>query len=227
MKNIKLSGTGIGTSFVFLLLLVLVNGLLGRGQMFVYSSSQFRTLLDINPTQQSPLTSLLDIGAGDGSVTDRMSKVFKNIFVTEMSPTMRWRLSRKGYTVLDTNDWGNRSFDVITCLNVLDRCEKPISLLKQIRRHLNPEHGRLIVSLVLPLNQYFEYNSDHYPDEFLRLDSDQIEEQINQLSSRIFQSLGYRLKKFTRLPYLCEGDLERSYYFLFDYLFVFDIDRLL
>lgn len=202
------------------------NGLIGRGQMFVYSSSQFRTLLDIDSRKLSPFNSLLDIGAADGSVTERMSTIFNEIYVTEMSNMMRWRLSRKGYTVLDIDEWGNRTFDVITCLNVLDRCEKPISLLKQIRRHLNRENGRLIVGLVLPLNQYFEYNANHRPEEFLEIDAHTAEEQINQLLKRVFQPLGYRLKKFTRLPYLCEGDLERSYYFLFDYLFVFDIDRL-
>lgn len=194
--------------------------------MFVYSSSQFRTLLDIDSRKLSPFNSLLDIGAADGSVTERMSTIFNEIYVTEMSNMMRWRLSRKGYTVLDIDEWGNRTFDVITCLNVLDRCEKPISLLKQIRRHLNRENGRLIVGLVLPLNQYFEYNANHRPEEFLEIDAHTAEEQINQLLKRVFQPLGYRLKKFTRLPYLCEGDLERSYYFLFDYLFVFDIDRL-
>lgn len=193
--------------------------------MFVYSRSQFRNLLDFDTNRKEiELTSLLDVGAGDGSVTERMSNLFRHVYVTEMSPIMRWRLSTRGFTVLDTNQWGNETFDVITCLNVLDRCQKPLSLLKQIRQHLKP-NGRLILSVVLPLRQYFEYNDNHYPDEYLRIEGDQPEKQINYLLIHILQPLGYRLKKFTRLPYLCEGDLEKSYYFLSDYLFVLEINH--
>ena len=195
------------------------NGLLGRGQMFVYSSSQFQTLLDF----ESPLSTLLDIGAADGSVTKRMSSLFKKVYVTELSPTMQWRLATLGYTVLDSNHWGDLKFDVITCLNVLDRCEKPLTLLKQIHNHLTPQTGRLILSLVLPFKPYFEYNKNHRPNEFLQIHGHTPEEQINDLISNIFQPLGFQLKKLTRLPYLSEGDIERSYYFLFDYLFVFEM----
>ena len=94
--------------------------------MFVYSSKQFQNLIDL----QLPLTTLLDIGAGDGSVTERMSSLFERVYVTELSPTMQWRLSSSGYTVLDIDHWGERKFDVITCLNVLDRCEKTFDITK-------------------------------------------------------------------------------------------------
>ena len=191
--------------------------------MFVYSTSQFKTLLDFESDKESPYTSLLDIGAGDGSITERMSSLFKKVYVTELSPAMQWRLSTYGYTVLDTNNWGNIKFDVITCLNVLDRCEKPLTLLKQIHQYLNPQHGRLILSIVLPFKPYFEYNYNHLPNETLPIEGDLVEEQINSLLKNIFQPLGFNLKKFTRLPYLCEGDIEKSYYFLFDYLFVFEL----
>jgi len=107
------------------------NGLIGRGRMFVYSTAQFKTLLDIDHNQQSQLSSLLDIGAGDGSVTKRMASLFKKVYTTEMSSIMQWRLSSYGYTILDTDQWRDLKFDVITCLNVLDRCEKPLSLLKK------------------------------------------------------------------------------------------------
>jgi hypothetical protein len=201
----------------------LANGLMGRGRMFVFSQAQFRTLLDIDHDRSSTLTSLLDIGAADGSVTERMSPLFKQTYVTEMSPSMRWRLSSKGYTVLPTDQWNNMTFDVITCLNVLDRCDKPLTLLRQIYQHLAQVHGRLVISLVLPFKQYFEYNRDHYPDEFIDIQGSTVAEQINYLVSNVFHPVGFRLKKLARLPYLCEGDLERSYYFLSDYVFVFDI----
>ena len=47
---------------------------------------------------QSQYTNMLDIGAGDGSVTDQMKAMFASrVSVTEMSPTMRRSLRRKGY----------------------------------------------------------------------------------------------------------------------------------
>ncbi|CAF2404073.1 unnamed protein product [Rotaria sp. Silwood2] len=199
------------------------NGLIGRGRMFVYSTAQFKTLLDIESHEESPFNTLLDIGAGDGSVTERMSSLFKQVYVTELSSTMQWRLSTYGYTVLNTDHWENLTFDVITCLNVLDRCEKPLALLKKLRKHLNPKTGRLIISLVLPFQPYFEYSNNHHPNESIEIEGDSPEEQINSFLINIFQPLGFRLKKLTRLPYLCEGDIERSYYFLFDYLFVLEM----
>ncbi|CAF2045488.1 unnamed protein product [Rotaria magnacalcarata] len=200
------------------------NGLIGRGRMFVYSTNQFKTLLGLDNNSQFKFKSLLDIGAGDGSVTRRMASLFEKVYATEMSKVMQWSLSTCGYEVLDIDQWGDIKFDVITCLNVLDRCEKPLSLLKNIREHTNPNHGRVIMSLVLPFKPYFEYSKDHLPDESIHIEGRLPEEQINEIVSNIFQPLGFRVKKITRLPYLCEGDMERSYYFLSDYIFVLEIN---
>jgi len=46
-------------------------------------------------------------------------------------------------------------FDVITCLNLLDRCDKPLSLLRELKASLSPG-GRVVVALVLPFNPYVE-----------------------------------------------------------------------
>lgn len=205
--------------------MIVANGLIGRGRMFVYSTAQFKQLLDFEPDQPYPLESLLDIGAGDGAVTERMAPLFSKVYATEMSAIMQWRLSSSGFTVLDLEQWGDLKFDVISCLNVLDRCEKPLTLLKTIREHLNPHHGRLVIGLVLPFKPYCEYNKDHHPNEFIRIEGRLPEEQINELVRTVFQPLGFHLRKFTRLPYLCEGDLEQSYYYLSDYIFVFGINR--
>lgn len=199
------------------------NGLLGRGRMFVYSREQFRKLLGFENEQVNKFRSLLDIGAADGAVTERMSQLFEQVYVTEMSSIMQWRLSNCGFTILDIEDWADTKFDVISCLNVLDRCEKPLSLLKKIRDHLNPVQGQLIIALVLPFRAYCEYNHDHLPNEAIHLDGRVPEEQINELMRTVFEPLGFFLKKLTRLPYLCEGDLEQSFYFLSDYIFVLGV----
>ena len=45
--------------------------------------------------------------------------------------------------------------------------------------------------------------------------------QINYLIDELFEPLGFDLLKFTRLPYLCEGNMQQSFYYLHDYVFVF------
>ena len=62
--------------------------------MFVFSSKHLSLLLpSVSPTL------VLDIGSGDGQVTDKMREVLevKSIHVTEMSGVMQRTLRKKGY----------------------------------------------------------------------------------------------------------------------------------
>ena len=45
---------------------------------------------------------------------------------------------------------------MIACLNLLDRCDKPLTLLSDIKETLHPETGRLIVAVVLPFRPLVE-----------------------------------------------------------------------
>jgi len=56
----------------------------------------------------------------------------------------------------DPNDVVARHYDVISCLNLLDRCERPLTLLRQIRASLTPSTGRLVLAVVLPFSSYVE-----------------------------------------------------------------------
>ncbi len=38
------------------------------------------------------------LGAGDGRVTMKMAPMFEEIYVTEISPVMRWRLRQANFT---------------------------------------------------------------------------------------------------------------------------------
>lgn len=62
--------------------------------------------------------------------------------------------------VLDVTEWssGDTKYDVISCLNVLDRCEKPLSLLNQIKSSLKPD-GIAVISFVIPFNPYVEFGN--------------------------------------------------------------------
>ncbi len=55
----------------------------------VYSSVISTTATFSNPSL---------LGAGDGRVTMKMAPMFEEIYVTEISPVMRWRLRQANFT---------------------------------------------------------------------------------------------------------------------------------
>ncbi|XP_062860108.1 methyltransferase-like protein 9 [Trichomycterus rosablanca] len=198
-----------------------INGFLGRGSMFVFSEEQFHLLLQIHPHWRAER--LLDLGAGDGAVTDIMGPHFREIYATEVSPPMRWQLQRKKYRLLEIDEWQNTGFqfDVISCLNLLDRCDEPLQMLRDIKKALVPGTGRLILAVVLPFQPYVEAGGRWVrPTEWIQLTGGTWEEQVTNLSEVIFREVGLEMEAVTRLPYLCEGDMSQDYYVLDDAVFV-------
>ncbi|KAF7256435.1 hypothetical protein EG68_06030 [Paragonimus skrjabini miyazakii] len=199
-----------------------INGLLRRGSMFVLSSRQFATLLDLS--EDTKLDVLLDIGAGDGMVTSKMAPFFRQVHVTELSRPMQWRLAEHGFSVIEADSWYKQPvssetesvrYDVVSCLNVLDRCETPLTILQNIGHVLKPNSGRLVLGIVLPLKQYVESTADHHATEILNVsDSPVWEIQLNSLVSAVLAPLQFELIRWTRVPYLCEGDFSQSFYYL-------------
>ena len=63
------------------------------------------------------------------------------------------------FSVLGLDEWhaDNRTYDVISCLNLLDRCDKPSTLLRNIRNSLTPNTGRLILAFVIPFRPFVEF----------------------------------------------------------------------
>ncbi|CAG2171382.1 unnamed protein product [Oppiella nova] len=231
-----------------------VNGLLGRGSMFVFSDKQFRALLgdhllmtdsNMYSSSSEPLIDiigsdsndsvdtnagadrvLIDLGAGDGKITEIMSKYFHKTYTTEISPVMRKILLKKGFNVLEVEEWCQTGlqYDVISCLNVLDRCDKPLSMLAHMRSALRPKTGLIVLALVLPFSQYVEVNdnhrADHRPSEVLAIDGHTFEEQLVSFVANVLAPNGLQVVKWSKLPYLCEGDLELTYYWLYDVVLV-------
>ena len=76
---------------------IFISSLLEKGKMFVFSQEQLSRLLSSVSTNSPPL--ILDIGSGDGYVTDKLKHVLKvpTVHVTEMSSVMRRVLRRRGY----------------------------------------------------------------------------------------------------------------------------------
>ncbi|XP_033105106.1 methyltransferase-like protein 9 [Anneissia japonica] len=197
-----------------------INGLLQRGSMFVCSSEQFRTLASIDKNWKA--SSMLDLGAGDGMVTKYLAPHFQEVIVTEMSTTMQWRLQEKGYKVVGVDEWANRTYDMISCLNLIDRCDKPITLLHNIHKALNPG-GIVILAVVIPYRPFVEFGSSkNCPSEYMEVEGKTWEEQAQSLITEYFIPAGFKLRSFTRVPYLCEGDMHNPFYVLSDALFVLE-----
>ncbi|TPP45681.1 DREV methyltransferase family protein [Leishmania donovani] len=218
-------------------------GMAGRGMMFVYSTEQIRRLL--RPPQAplvSPLPpdfqfdSLLDIGAGDGGVTANIAPLFKKVYVTEFSASMRWRLRRRGYEVLPHDDpfhmntaerlLDRRYFDVIACNNVLDRADMPETLLREMRDSLKP-NGLLVLAVVLPWCPFVEDGPrQKRPSEILPMQGGEccrgasFEQSMSKLVENVLVPMGFEVVRWTRLPYLCEGNLRIEYAVLNDAVFI-------
>ncbi|XP_047026930.1 protein-L-histidine N-pros-methyltransferase [Helicoverpa zea] len=197
-----------------------INGWLGRGSMFVLSEAQARALLRVTG-HGIGAGALVDVGAGDGEVSRRFAHIYPHNYATEISASMRKTLAEKGYKLLDTEKWHHyRQFDCICMLNLLDRCSKPKTMLKQARDALAPG-GVLMLALVLPYKPYVEVTSDHKPEERLPIEGLYFEDQLTAFVKFMREEAGFELVSWSRAPYLCEGDFAQAYYWLDDSVYVF------
>ena len=215
-----------------------LHALLDRGGMFVLSSEMYRKMLDFDEKEENfkKFKNIADLGAGDGNVSKRVARALnlshKSIKVTDVSPTMKYRLKEKGFTVVDENNWHKsaseneiylESFDAIFMLNLLDRCEKPYSMLELAHKTLNKDHGRLIVSLVFPIRQSIEWRKNRKPDESIYIDKKlPLERQISLFLREVMAPSGFSLIKFSKVPYLSEGDIKNPFYELVNIVMVFE-----
>ncbi|KAJ1349972.1 Methyltransferase-like protein 9, variant 2 [Parelaphostrongylus tenuis] len=107
-----------------------INGILNRGTMFLFSTKQLRDLLSI-PAEWNPANKrVLDLGAGDGSITEKLASFYGTIHTTEISQVMEWQLRSKNFILEDVEAWSSSllKFDLISVLNLLDS-SSPVELL--------------------------------------------------------------------------------------------------
>lgn len=195
-----------------------INGMLNRGSMFVFSKEQFLKMTKLEANTK--LDSMLDLGAGDGKPTQSMSCFFTEIFTTEVSAPMRKSLGQKGFKVLEIDNWLKPGgYDLISALNLFDRCDKPIGIVADIHTSLKPG-GFFLVALVLPFKPYVESVPSHKPSEKMDITGETFEAQV-EAAVAMFEGIGFKLESWARVPYLCEGDLNRPIYHLNNALMMF------
>ena len=212
------------------------NALTFRGGMFVLSKENAERLLAGAAEATSPPSSATsgllphydrwcDIGAGDGGVTARYAHMCGKVFATEASLPMQWRLKLRGYTVPSDIDIG-APYDGVSLFNVLDRCDKPWSLLRDMRRWVKPD-GTVVMAVVLPWCPFVESgNKQARPSEELPMSGGRcgqrtpFEQCVQTLVDNVVKPAGFEVVRWTRVPYLCEGSAFSQYYALDDVVLV-------
>lgn len=224
-----------------------VNALLGTGSMFVLSRVHMQTLLEfarglppsVDPEMRAAGGRLLDVGAGDGGVTERVAPLFDEVHATEVCPRMVREVRRRGIRCHEVGDLDSLpgevrgdGFDVVACLNVIDRCDRPRTLLRQLHALLRPG-GRLVLATPLPFNAWVE-RGRHWvrPAEHIEVDAGMLDPAARQryglgfeqaarlLAVREFEAAGFAVEAVSRVPYLSAGDVGVPYYVLDDAVFV-------
>lgn len=203
-----------------------INGMTGFGNMFLFSDEQFAKFLALDKSSWSSTgKKVLDLGAGNGDITEHMRPFFEEVYATELSPKMRKRLASKGYTVLDALKWAETdvSFDLITAFNLLDRHYSPSKLLEDLWNVSHRSNSLVIVSLVLPVSHYVEFNPNGKstrPDAYLNVSGRTYADHVHHMIANVFKPANFEVVRWTRLPYLCEGDMNNSAYYLPDAVFL-------
>jgi SAM-dependent methyltransferase len=194
------------------------NALTGMYRMQLLPSGAWQRLFGGRPGGR-----LLDVGAGVGDVTAVLAESFDEVETTEVSRGMARRLTRRGlrcHTLdLTKDELKAPAFDAVALLNVLDRCDKPHTLLRNCLKLLRPG-GRLLVALALPYRPFY-FLGPSTPDPLERLDCEvgptgAWEDGARRFIERDLLPLGLTLECFARAPYLSAGDSARALYELDD-----------
>lgn len=183
-----------------------VEGLLRLEPMYLLSEEQWRLLL-----KEKIGGVLLDVGAGQGFMTSKAKSIFKKIYTTETSHSLARRLRQQGFECFEkdlgeTISFIDQRFDAISFLNVLDRCDYPLSLLKNCISLLKP-NGYLLIASPLPLYPYVRkviYNKR--PRQSLpQITSEIWEECLIHFYEQVIQKNNLEVVRWTRLPYVWKG----------------------
>ncbi len=157
---------------------------------------------------------VLDVGAGSGGVTATLASFASELVATETSGPAVRRLRARGYRahLLDLTEasaalaMGPEPFDVVACLNVLDRAERPRALLDAALGHLAPG-GALIVATPLPyVPLHFRGGRRVVPLEPLPITGSSWEAAARSTAERVLEPAGLEVTAIARTPYFSAGD---------------------
>lgn len=102
-------------------------------------------------------------------------------------------------------------------------------MLKDIRALLNPDHGRLIIAVVLPFRPFVESGTQQLPPtERLGLSPRaKFSDAVGEIADKVFIPLGFSVQCVSRVPYLSHSFNPTPYPYctLDDALFVLTVNK--
>mmetsp|Transcript_37830 Transcript_37830/g.122043 ORF Transcript_37830/g.122043 Transcript_37830/m.122043 type:complete len:316 (-) Transcript_37830:68-1015(-) len=180
--------------------------------MFACSAEQARRLLDAAGAASCSGGSMLDVGAADGATTARLAAATgaSRVCVTEVSRLSALRLAARGYDcAVEEQPTASARFGLLSCLNVLDRTARPLTLLRRLRDMLAaaPPGGVLLLGVALPFRPAVLAAAgcsvpptERLPPPLLR--ERRFEESVALFADLVLSPLGLRVSAWSRLPYL-------------------------
>jgi len=119
---------------------------------------------------------------------------------------------------------GQANLDVVSLLNVLDRCDKPLTMLSQIKSLLRPKTGVLLIAVVLPFRPFVESGTEQLaPTEKLGLNPRaKFDQAVVEIAEKVLVPAGFTIKSVSRVPYISHSFNNTAYPYctLEDALFV-------
>ena len=206
------------------------DALIRQTELFVASREQLRILFERVATDTRE--SLLDLGAGTGSVTEAVASTLgvlaTRVTAVEKSPPLRRQLAARGFRAINgTGAPALSSFDVALLLNVLDRTDAPRDLLRDVVVGRLAPSGLLVIATPLPFcDKVWEgalgkFRASRRPKLPLRLPevlrcgkgvSGPFELAAAGFLAAALGGLGLEVVSWTRLPYLSSGDAKYTHY---------------
>lgn len=194
------------------------HGITASYPMHLLSTAQWRSLVAGGQR-------LLDVGAGAGYVTHYARPLFESIACTETSKQLARRLRARRFEVIEA-DLGEsqhtpeKPYDVIACLNVLDRTPYPRRLLARLGA-LCGSSTRLLIAVPVPIAAHVHVRGATIsPTERLPDDAQTWEAATLALSRELFVPAGFSVTRIARAPYFSRGDRHAALYALDDAIWV-------
>lgn len=174
---------------------------------------------------REPRRTLLDVGAGTGEVHAELARLFESSVATETSEGTARRAREKGIDCrtidLGRVPWPDGArFDAVALLNVIDRADRPLTLLDRAAQLLAPG-GHLVLATPLPIRAHVHRaGGTADPDEWLGVEGDDFESALSCLVEAVLAKRGWALVRWTRTPYVSSGDPRAARYELDDAILV-------
>lgn len=186
------------------------NGILGTHDMHLLGTEAWDQVFGRAGWRPHPGSCLLDLGAGDGQVTAPLAALFGDVVTTELSPPMARRLRRRGWRCYQVDlahrDLPERGpFDAVALLNVLDRTDRPLTLLARARNLVRAD-GCVIVAAPFPLSPHVHVGRMTVdPDEPLSQGHASWELGVAAFVRDAIEPIDLEVRALARVPYLSRG----------------------